>query len=267
MTVLALWGYAMGLPLWRRLSPTRRNALRILRYHSVSATRRHETVVTPEVFRRHMRWLKGYGDGRDPDYFITLDDGYADNARGAYAILREEGMKAIVFLIAGYVGTDRLLPHDEGGIVEDNRLMRWEEARRCDPGVMEFGSHGWSHQRMALLSDEQLQQEAADSKAVIEKEIGRPVRFFSYPFGVDGDYDSRAKEAVRRAGFEAAFNAKYGENLEGGDPYDLYRIGVEASDTLFTLRAKLNGALDLMRLAESAWGRRWVRRCNRWLRA
>lgn len=274
LTALALLGYLLGLPLWKKIRSAGRGGLRVLRYHSISSDRFHETVVTPEQFRRQMRWLKEHCRVAGPDcvassngnssVLVTFDDGYADNFRHALPILREEGVPAVVFLIAGYVGTDKLLPHDQGLDFTANRLLQWEEARNCDPRWMEFGSHGWSHSRLGSIADESgLWRELHDSKQTIEKELGRPVRFLSFPFGVDGDYDRRVTDMAKRAGYSAAFNAKYGENAADTDAFDLYRIGIERSDNLFTLRAKLNGALDLLRLAETRAGRKLVRMLNR----
>ena len=72
---------------------------------------------------------------------------------------------------------------------------------------------------------------------------------------------------AQKAGYEAAFNAKYGQNRGLENRYDLCRIGVERSDTMFTFRAKLNGALDLLALAEIPWVRRMIHRANRLLGA
>ena len=272
---LATLGYLLGLPLWKKMREARApGRLRVLRYHSVSSTRTHETAVRPKDFQRQMRWLNKHHRVIDPDdilmrqgesaVMVTLDDGYADNYYEALPVLRTEGIRALIFLVAGYAGTDNLLPHDAGGSVEANRLLRWEEIRDCDPRCVEFGSHGWSHRRLSTIADDaQIAQEVTWSKERIEKEWGRPVRFFSFPFGVEGDYDARTTRMVREAGYKAAFNAKYGENSQETNAFDLFRIGVERSDNLFTLRSKLNGALDLLPMAETPVGRRAVRWMNR----
>ena len=267
LTGLALVGYLVGLPLWRS-----RRGLRILRYHSVSSERFHETTVTPENFRRQMHWLKRHyrviapgemATTQGTRVLITIDDGYADNFYQALPVLKEEDICALVFLVAGYVGTHNLLPHDHGESFDANRLLSWQEARQCDARHIEFGSHGWSHRRLSTLEDDgEMAQEFVQSKETIESETGHSVRFFSFPFGVAGDYDRRATARAEQAGYQAAFNAKYGDNLGLENRYDLYRIGVERSDTLFTLRAKLNGALDLLGLFETSWGRGLIRLAN-----
>jgi len=66
------------------------------------------------------------------------------------------------------------------------------------------------------------------------------------------DYDGRAVREARRARLCRAVTARYGWNALGGDMFELRRMGIESSDTLFTLRAKLNGALDLLAIAKRA---------------
>jgi peptidoglycan/xylan/chitin deacetylase (PgdA/CDA1 family) len=275
LVLLAFLGYGLGLPLWKRLR--RSDGFRVLRYHSISRDRSHETNVSPDAFREQMLWLKQHYHVLDPDdlyarkdrppVLVTFDDGYADNVHQALPILEEAGIKAVVFLIAGYVGTDKLLPHDAGQSLNAHRLLRWEEAKNSDARTIEFGSHGWSHRRLGQVGTaEELKRELVLSKQVIEEKIDRPVRFLSFPFGVHGDYDATVKAMGKEAGYSMAFNAKYGENTRGTDPFDLFRIGVEGSDTMFTFRAKLNGALDLLRLAETPWGRGLVRGLNHLVR-
>ena len=273
-------GYALGLPLFarlrRRLGP---GEFRILNYHSVSARRLHETSTPPAEFEAQMAFLarrarvlplsdlvRGRAPGREaslPAVAVTLDDGYADNLYEAMPILERHRLPATCFVAAGYPGTGRRLPHD-AGLADEARVLTWEEVRELRRRGMEIGSHGMEHGRFSRLSDEQLRAEARDSKRRIEHELGEAIPVISFPFGRAGDQDERAIAEARAAGYEGAATAMYGWNRTGGDTFRLRRIGMEASDTLFTLRAKLNGALDLLVLLESGPCRRVVRRLNRW---
>jgi len=66
---------------------------------------RHYRVVPLE------RAWEGKDDGR-PTVALTFDDGYANNFRVAFPILREFGFPATVFLVTGAVGTRRLFWFD-----------------------------------------------------------------------------------------------------------------------------------------------------------
>lgn len=268
--ILAAAGYVLLLPLWRR----NRNAFRILTYHSIGDRRPHETNVSSEAFDRQMAFLASAtrpvamqdifttpGDGR-AQVIVTMDDGYADNLDVAQPILARHGIPAVCFLTADYVGTDRLLPHDARYIAEQARLLTWDEAKELARRGITIGSHGKSHLRLSTLDDDAIRAEMSGSMKRIHEETGVEVVYVSFPFGRAGDFDQRAVVAAREAGYCVSLCAMYGTNRCGEQDGPLRRIGVESSDTLFTLRAKLNGALDLLALFETLLGRSIVRGLN-----
>ncbi len=104
----------------------------ILRYHSVSADEswagdymQKSLVVTPEIFARQVAFLTRRhrvvsvgemveqmrsGRGVDPrNVAVTFDDGYEDNYRNAFPILREHGATATFYITTGYVGDAEIL--------------------------------------------------------------------------------------------------------------------------------------------------------------
>ncbi len=257
---LACLGYLSGLPLWRHLFGVGNEVIFLL-YHSITAGSPGEMSVSKDDFRNQLKWLKSAGSictagealanlhskkgagGRR--LVITFDDGYEDNYRQAFPVLRECKVPALIFLLAGAGGKTQHL--GESGYYP-SRLITWQMAREMADWGVEFGSHGLSHGRLISLSDVDLKREVRDSKNIIENELGRPVRYFSYPYGTLHDFDGRVETCVREAGYAAAFSAVFGGNSPQSDAFCLKRINVEASDTLFTLRAKLNGALGLLSL-------------------
>lgn len=281
-TLLALAGYACLLPLLRRWRERNASACRVLTYHSVGSARAHETNVSAAAFAAQMAFIATRAQPVDlqadaaggassantrwrPRVAVTLDDGYADNLLTAAPILRRHKIPAVCFVTAGLVGTERRLPHDAALPAGAARLLTWPEVRALRAAGVAIGSHGLSHARLADVGDNDVRTEVHESRQLIERRIGAPVPLFSYPYGRAADLDARAVAAARAAGYTAAFTAMYGWNRAGDDPLRLRRIGVESADTLFTLRAKLNGALDLLVLAESRAGRALVRLANRLL--
>ena len=106
-----------------------------------------------------------------------------------------------------------------------SEMMSWEEARRLasDPGV-EIGSHSVSHRMLANLSDEAIRGELEESKRVIEREIGRPVRFLSYP---GNSYDERVKKQACVTGYQAALAVDQAITGFEEDPFSLKRLHIE----------------------------------------
>ena len=282
LTVIAVVGYVLLLPIFRSLA--RRcgvRELRVLTYHSASNSRRHETNVAPSVFDAQMTFLSRHAEvvcladmtwvnpasskpkthnprRPKPMVAVTLDDGYADNLSVVSPILMRHNLPATCFVTAGLAGTTWQLPHDHGHPKEPNQLLSWDNVRQlCKTGVA-IGSHGLFHSRLSRISNNELRKEVEDSKALLERETGQPVTVFSYPYGRRGDYDRRAMAAAKEAGYQAAVTAVYGWNTNMNRRFEMKRIGIESSDTLFTFRAKLNGALDLLVLGETRIWRRFV---------
>ncbi|MDA0321329.1 MAG: polysaccharide deacetylase family protein [Verrucomicrobia bacterium] len=266
---LACVGYMLLLPLFRR-NP---RAFRVLTYHSVGDRRPHETNVSTVEFERQMAFLAAAArptrmqdlaetrDGLVP-VIVTLDDGYADNLEVAAPILEKHGIPAICFLTVDFIGGDKLLPHDTSYAAQQARLLTWDEVGQLSRRGISIGSHGNAHTRLRALDDDAVRHEIAGSRDRIRAETGTDVSYLSFPYGRILDFDERAVSAAREAGYRATFSAMYGANRCGELDRPLRRIGIECSDSNFTLRAKLNGALDLLALFETQLGRSIVRSLN-----
>ncbi len=277
---LAIFGYGMLLPFWFKVLGKNRN-IRILLYHSVQSGNGGDMSVNHAMFEKQLDFIRKHYDPislKDAVSFlrknelpprssvaITFDDGYFDNYQVALPVLLRKGLNAAFFLLTAGEGDDRRATHLEDDALEGNRLLHWSEVREMAASGMEFGSHGKSHFRLRELSVDALESEMADSKQRIERETGRSAEYFSFPYGTCLDFDARTKFYVEQAGYQAAFSKIFGTNGIGTDLYAIKRIGVEASDTLFTLRAKLNGALDLLVLFDLPWIRKTVRWFNHWV--
>jgi len=73
-------------------------------------------------------------------------------------------------------------------------IMSWDELAAIDPGLVTIGSHTCNHPILTSLNDEQLQSELRDSRAQLEKRLGRAVEHFCYP---NGTYDDRVARCVQ----------------------------------------------------------------------
>ena len=240
---------------------------------------------------------------------ITFDDGYEDNYKLAYPILRQHNLPATIFLTTGLMGTrhimwwdevaallqttqtgsvlvqglgelrletprDRLrareklrhyfkslsederrgqqdalrqaLSHSESPTLRAPMYLDWDQVREMNQNGISFGAHTQSHPILTKIPIRQAEYEIVASKKAIQTETGGPVRFFAYPNGKRGDFNTRTRELLDRNGFEAAVTLIQGSNLLVKGKVDwlaLRRLYI-SSDDRATFIAKTSGALE-----------------------
>lgn len=222
----------------------------ILAYHSFEDIERTLSV-TPENFNRQLEYIKnkgykvitldelveGINSGRHfkkNEVVITIDDGYSDNFKYAYPVLKRFGFPAAIFIIAGFIG-------------EGPDYLTWDEVRIMSQHRISFGSHTMNHVCLEdVLDDEILKEEIAGSKELIELRLGKPVDYFCYPIGA---FTEKAKKIVIESGYKAAFTTNRGLAKLNKDLYELKRIKVTNSDTHkpFSFWFKLSGYYNIFR--------------------
>jgi peptidoglycan/xylan/chitin deacetylase (PgdA/CDA1 family) len=95
-------------------------------------------------------------------------------------------------------------------------MMSWDELQQLHLDGHEIGSHSRTHAILPLVSDAQLADEIAGSRAQLRKRLGFEIESFCYP---NGDCDARVAAAVERAGYRHAVTTRYGINPAGTSPY------------------------------------------------
>jgi len=121
---------------------------------------------------------------------------------------------------------------------EADVMMTWDDARQlADIQGYSVGSHTVTHQHLTRIPPEEARWELTNSKAQLEKEIGRPVTLFSYP---KGDFNDAVIAAVQNAGYKSAGTIEYGQNSIHSDPLRLKRVLVpNQSGAQFTIGMRL----------------------------
>jgi peptidoglycan/xylan/chitin deacetylase (PgdA/CDA1 family) len=156
---------------------------------------------------------------------LTFDDGYAGVLTHALPLLAAHGFAATVFVVSGRLGG----VNDWDGETPGDALLTADGVRTLHAAGIEIGSHGATHRALPELSDADLADEAAGSKAALEAVVGAPVLSFCYPYGA---FDDRSVEAVRRAGYRAATVIRGGLVPDLSDPFRLKRVAVRGTNTL-----------------------------------
>lgn len=101
-------------------------------------------------------------------------------------------------------------------------MLTWDDVRKlADTPGYTIGSHTVTHQHLTRISPDDVRWELTTSKECLEKEIGRPVKSFTYP---KGDFNEGVVTAVRSAGYTSAGTIEYGQNSIHSDPFRLRRV-------------------------------------------
>lgn len=116
----------------------------------------------------------------------------------ALRALPEREMRAKVRAIADAAG------YDAAGLCRD-LVMTWDEVRAlaADP-LVTIAAHTVNHLAVAKLPADEARDEIADSVRRVERELGRPCRHFSFPYGDATSAGPRDFEIVRSLGLATA---------------------------------------------------------------
>lgn len=155
--------------------------------------------------------LTGKMDGKKS---LTFDDGLEDVYTIAYPYLKRNNIPFTIFVL-----TDKV---DEPGYITKEQLLEMAQ----DP-LVTIGSHGISHTKITLLTEDEQKREIFESKSWLEDAIGDEYKcgIFCYP---SGKYTEYAMRCLVGAGYEYAVAVK-GRHLYRQDMkrrYEIPRISV-----------------------------------------
>ena len=218
--------------------------LPVLMYHSIDYRNRETKLsVSPESFARQMEFLKrnhynvvtldkivNYIEKKQKipprTVAITFDDGFYNNYKYAYPVLKKYNLPATIFVIVGKFGKEGFLDWDE---VEE----------MADSGIITIGSHTINHLWLPDIDKKMRDREIRQSKEILEKRLDRSVDFFCYPIGA---FDAKVKKEVKDAGYMCAVTTNPGRLKPSDDIYAIKRIRISrTSDNLFVFWIETSG--------------------------
>ena len=211
----------------------------VLFYHRVADDFADGWTVSNRTFTRQILWLKRHfelislaeaqrlirsGENQRPCVSITFDDGYADNCHAAIPLLVKEHVPCTYFVTATNVLDNVPFPHDvaAGRPLRPNSL---DQLQAMAAAGIEIGAHTHTHPDLGKLTDPgKLRHEIVAGGEALADAIGRPMRFFAFPFGQYRNITPAAIRMAREAGYDAVCSAYGGYNFPGDDPFHIQRV-------------------------------------------
>lgn len=223
----------------------------VLCYHAVSPDWPERYTVTPHALETHVRHLlrRGYRGVTFADavraprgervFALTFDDAYRSVRERALPLLDSLGVPATVFAVAKFADsaaplTTALGEWNTGPHAHELESMGWDELRELAGRGWEIGSHTRTHPMLTRLTDAELADELAGSRAACEAGIGRPCLSLAYPYG---DFDARVAAAAAGAGYEQAATL-FGGRPAAPDPLEWPRVAINRHHSPRAFRLK-----------------------------
>jgi len=172
---------------------------------------------------------------------ITFDDCYRDNLFAA-RVLAAHDLPATFFIPTQYIGTDLVCPWDVG--LKKMPNLTWNDLKEMQSLGHEIGSHTVTHPDLGAIGIDEIRSELAESKRILQDGLGRPVRYFAYPFGGKNNCPIASLSTARELGYQACFSCHGGfvkPNMRG---QILPREAMPYFRSLMHLELHLSGCLD-----------------------
>ncbi len=221
-----------------------RDSATVLMYHRFGESRYPSTNISIQQFEAHLAHLAGGNytvlklddiimrlrAGEllpDRTVAITIDDAYLSVYTEAWPRLTEAGFPFTLFVASSPI--DRKL----------SGYMSWEQIRELQSSGVTIGSQTHTHPHMHRLSDEEVRAEISTSNGRFIEELGLRPELFAYPYG---EYSQFVIDAVKNAGFRAAFGQNSGIMHSADDQFQLPRFAFnEAYGTIDRLKLAVDG--------------------------
>jgi peptidoglycan/xylan/chitin deacetylase (PgdA/CDA1 family) len=192
---------------------------------------------------------------------VTFDDAFDSVRTRAAPILAELGVPATVFVPTDWPGRATMrwpgIDHwTATPFKHELEPMSWDALRALAACGWEIGSHTCSHPHLPQLDADGIARELTESRAVCERELGRPCRSTAYPFG---EADDRVRVAAAHAGYEVAAGLSAAA-FASRSRFDWPRVGVWHGEpgwrfrlkaSPLTARLRATGAVSALARAKS----------------
>ena len=191
--------------------------------------RKNYEVIGLDEVQRRVRWKQSFR----PAAAITFDDGYADNAGFALPLLVKLRLPCTYFVSVDNIRDGLPFPHDvqHGQPLKPNSV---DELRHWSNAGIEIGLHTRTHFDFSQGDDDAIiEREILSARDELQEMIGRPVRYFAFPYGMPEQLSLRAISAIHEAGMSGFCSAYGAYNVPGRDDFHIRRIHGDSENERF----------------------------------
>ncbi|OYP36323.1 polysaccharide deacetylase family protein [Rhodopirellula sp. MGV] len=222
-----------------KLEQERRAPMCVLFYHRVADKHPNPWTISSGEFERQIHWLienmdivsleevqrrMATGQNDRTTATVTFDDGYAENLDTAIPLLVQLGVPTTYFVTLDFMYGKKPFPHDVQRGVELPTNTIEQLLWMAGQGV-EIGAHTRSHCDVGAITDpNELVDEVLTATEELSQLIGRPVRYFAFPYGKPENMNQAAVDLLRQAGLKGVCSAYGAYNFAGSDPFHIQRI-------------------------------------------
>jgi|TARA_B110000459_G_scaffold113358_1_gene125412 peptidoglycan/xylan/chitin deacetylase (PgdA/CDA1 family) len=207
--------------------------------------------VSEEMFEKHLRYfvknnwkfikmsdLNKYADD-EKVVAITFDDGYLDNYKTAFPLLKKYNACATLFLVIDRHDNDwsvkKNSKHNTGILAKEEKLSDMQIQEMIDSNIFELGGHTITHPFLPNLTKDEKENEMISCKNILEEKFDTKITSFAYPFGI---YSEEDINIIRNSSFESAVTTN--EGVASMDSiYELKRIKASGKDNFYAFKLRL----------------------------
>ena len=207
--------------------------LPVLMYHHIQsqkqATDNGQTkfTVTPDFFKKHLEYLKSRGytfvfptdianffNNKTPlppkPVMITFDDAYEDVYTNAFPLLKELGVKAVIFTPTG--------------LLENSGYLNWGKLKEMTgSGLVIAANHTWSHANLQKVDSATQAKEVLTADTQLSQNGLNNPKIFAYPYGSPA---SAIETLLSQNQYQLAFTTIPGRQLCLSERFRLPRVRV-----------------------------------------
>jgi peptidoglycan/xylan/chitin deacetylase (PgdA/CDA1 family) len=176
-------------------------------------------------------WVEGKKSLPANPVAITFDDGYADNFKLAYPIMKSFKFSGTIFMTTGR----KYLKRERG------RLLNKAEARELIGSGWQIESHTHTHKMLTRMRRQDIKNELSNSKNFIKSLVGYSPTELAYP---GGKYNLDVKRIASQY-YKAGWSIDPGFVRNDDDEFSLKRIEVRKRTPILKFKLQLTSLIEL----------------------